>query len=387
MRIIISIVLFLNISILYAQQPRKKELIEEKEAELQTIQVDAFVTTIQEPFMRMQLSEQKSIWKKKVELHPEKAANWLGYYQTTRLYHIQKTGKKLSNSAKEELRQIAEKMLAQAKDYIGESYEKQIVSYYETEEYNYAKAKKYLLAAYKLNPSYSFLYTEMAKYYEFEGKPAERNAMCNKIYAVNDSSYIYRYCKELVKTLPQNSIVFTGGTYDAFALWRAAKANKKSITVISYDFLENNAYRSAVFKKARLKNTTYNKNHNQLYLQRLLKANAAKTNIYLLPTLKTQYLEPVAENIFNIGFAYQYVANANANNIALLYNNLMEFEFGKPNNGESKIMQNLMPGFISLYRYYKKKDNEETAQKIYLRAKYVAQRAGLWSSQYENYFK
>ncbi len=335
--------------------------------------------------LQSRLGVQYKAWEKLIVSHPQNANYWLNYYVNSRLYFQQKDKNRLSNISKESLRQIAEKMDKQLTVALEKSFEKQLVRYYETKENNYKQARQYLLAAYQLNPKNILLYPEMVLHYEIEGQLTQRNSVLNKIDNIGNSTTLYKFSIALLKTIPNNSIVFTNGEYDTYAMYRAAKALKKSVTVVSISLLKNDFYRASILRRYNLKSGWYSKGKLTEYIKNILSINE-KQSIYIAATVSKTILKPLATNIYHTGFAYQYSKNK-VYNISALYENLMKIqESNLLGTQQNELLKNIMPAYVLLYRHYKTKDEEE-AKKVYYKAKGFAQKAGFWSTKYERYFK
>ncbi len=333
-----------------------------------------------------QLKQQKQAWQKLIESKPQAANYWLNYYVSTRLYYQQKDKNELTNTSKENLRIIAEKMDKQLATPLEKSFEKQLIRYYETKQNNYKRAKQYLVAAYKLNPKNTLLYPEMALYYEIEGKTSKRNAMCEKIKNIGSNTAIYKFSIAQLKTLPNKCVIFTNGEFDTYALWQAASKLNKSVIVISYALLKNSFYRDKVFKNTGLKYPLYAANKHKGYLTKFLAANKSKANIYVSSTLNKKYLKTVSNHLYPTGFAYQY-SDTVINTTQKLYANIMEIEASDfINASQNQLLKNIMPAYIILYRQYKT-SNTEVAKRVYNKAKQFAQQMGFWDEKYEQYFK
>lgn len=381
MKIVITIVLLCWAFLLQGQQGNKD--FEEGRTQA-TLSAEQFISPYIDATNTQLLSVQVQAWKQSVEKTPASANGWMNYYMTSRLWYLQSNSNQLSNKAKEQLRQIAEKMDKEAAGELNSTFEKQLVRYFETKDINYNQASKYLLTAYKLNTKSTFLYPELAKYYEIESNTAQRNTFCNSITQVADNTGLYTYSDLLIESLPDGAVLFTNGEYDTYALWRAAASKSKNIKVISYGLLQNKEYREAILKKYNLKSTAYNpKNHNH-YLELLVASNADKS-IFISLTLPKQYISKMVDKLYLTGYAYQYSAIA-IDNISSLYSNLITKATPIATSGGNQIYKNLLQGYIVLYRYYKT-SNAATAKQVHERAKTLGKKAGFWSDKYEAYFK
>jgi hypothetical protein len=333
-----------------------------------------------------QLGVQYKAWEKLIASHPQNAGYWLNYYVSSRLYFQQKDNNRLSNASKESLRQIAEKMDKQLTVALEKSFEKQLVRYYETKENNYKQARQYLLAAYRLNPKNVLLYPEMVLHYEIEGQLTQRNTVLNRIDNIGNNTALYKFSVAQLKTLPKGSVIFTNGTYDTYALLKASNALQKDIKVISLSLLRNEFYRKTILKRYQLKSPVYNAKKFTKYFQSVLNSNSSLGDLYLSATISGEILKPIAGTIYHTGFAYQYSKNK-VYNISALYGNLMQLqESNLLGAQQNELLKNMLPAYILLYRHYKTKD-EEVAKKVYYKAKSLAQKAGFWSTKYEQYFK
>ncbi len=381
MKIVITITLICWAFLLQGQQGTKDFETGKTQA---TLSAEQFVSPYIDAVNTQLLGSQIEAWKLAVEKTPANANGWMNYYMTSRLWYLQSNSNQLSNKAKEQLRQIAEKMDKEAVGDLNTTFEKQLVRYFETKDINYNQASKYLLTAYKLNTKSTFLYPELVKYYEIENNTAQRNAFCDKITQVGDNTGLYTYSTLLIESLPDGAILFTNGEYDTYALWRAAAAKNKNINIISNGLLQSKEYREAVLKKYNLKSAVYNPKKHDRYLELLAASNTDKS-VYISLTLPKQYINKMVDKLYLTGYAYQYSATP-IDNINSLYSNLVTRATPIATSGGNQIYRNLLQGYIVLYRYYKT-SNATTAKQVYEKAKTLGKKAGFWSDKYEAYFK
>lgn len=383
MRIIIVILLITLSSFSYAQSLES----ENKALKAASIAKNTakYISVYQTPSSQNQLYTQHLAWKKEVANQPQKAENWLNYYVSTKLYLQQKDKNELSSYSKESLRQIAEEMDKKLTVPLENSFEKQLVRYYETKAYNYKQAKQYLLYAYKLNKDNELLHPEMVLLFEIENRKTERNRTLDKIKTIAPTTPLYKFTAALLATIPSGSIVFTNGEYDTYALLQASRHQNKEVKVISTSLLKNEYYRTSILKKYKLKQPVYTGGAFTNYLKNVLSFNSDKY-IYISSTVSSDVSKPIAKDIYNTGFAYKY-SETGLDNISTLYSNVMQLNKGKlAIEKHNLLLKNLMPAYITLHRHYKTRD-AATAKKIYEKAKYLAKQVGFWSVNYEQYFK
>lgn len=329
------------------------------------------------PVNTEQLKKQRRAWEQVVKAEPLNPGHWLNYYMVSRLYYLQTNGGMVDSAGKNELAAIASGMDTTISD--GNAFEILMIKYYEA--HTYRQAAVYIEKAIENAPDNSFLETELPKYYYYKNEAEKRNTALSNVREVSGTTAVYGFCRAMAHSLPDSSIIITNGDYDTYATWLGSMTTEKKIDIISIKWLEDEELRIRMLGDAGLKLSGYKKED---AIEQLVKQNPGKKIMFSL-TVNPQYLNGIKESLYNTGFCYQYSGKP-IDNIEALYNNLVLFrtEIYQP-IGSSEVLKNCMPGFITLYRYYKDA-NKERAEESARAAKEIAEKCGFWN-EYSSYFK
>ncbi|HYG14947.1 MAG TPA: hypothetical protein VEC12_04270 [Bacteroidia bacterium] len=325
-----------------------------------------------------QLEYQREAWQKVVQAEPSSAVYWFNYYMAARLYYLQTNGGRVDSTGKRELTAIAVGMDTSVRAEAN-LFEQLMIKYFEAPTYK--QATIYLEKAIEKAPYNSFLQTELPKYYYLINEADKRNTALSNVREVSGTTALYGFCRAMVHSLPDSSIIITNGDYDTYATWLGSMTTRKKLAVISIKWLEDEGMRERMLNDAGLKLSGYKKED---VAEQLIKQNPGKKIMFSL-TVNPGYLNGINKSLYNTGFCYQYSAKP-FDNIEVLYNNLVTFrtEIYKP-IGSSEVLKNCMPGFITLFRYYKDTDKER-AEETAREARKIAEKGGFWN-EYSSYFK
>lgn len=358
------IALFAAIQVLWGQSPGRESL----EQTLNAQRAETLMATHYDATTVKTLQKQISVWEKLCRLESQDAQNWFNYYMVVRLHKQQSNKGVITADGQKLLTSIAAKMDSAITQ---RSFETLMVHYFETTTYE--EAAPLLTEAEKINPQHPIILPELVKYYNHTGNYTLRNLLLQKLPQINRRTGLYALCRAMADNLPDSSYVITNGEYDTYALWLAAENAGKHITVLSLKFVE------------KVRERTDKITSNMPLLQKVVNTVPAGKPTYISLTVNPDYYNTSFLNqLHNIGVCYQY-STAPVDNITILYNTLVKKQpvVTIPAIG-TEILQNLMPGYITLYRHYKTADTVK-AELIKQTAKDFAQQLGFWNN-YQSYF-
>lgn len=325
------------------------------------------------------LKRQMAAWEAVVKEDSENEYYWFNYYMTVRMYCQQTSGGVVTTAKKPILNEIAKNMGLNIKKKAAQSFEQLMVSYFESN--NYDTAVGFLLEAAKMNPENPFIIPEMAKYYAFSGISADKNPWLHKIPEIGDKTALYQYSKALLGTLPNDALLITNGEYDTYAIWKALQVTDKKIRVISLRMIENIGYR-LLLAQSGLDVPSSPSSQKSLFLTNLFYVFGSGFKMYVSLTVPPDTLKQLNRALYNTGFAYQY-SETPIENLEVLYQNLVNNDIvGVIPSYNNEIFKNLMPGYILLHRAA---FDETKRNKIQLKAKEVAEKAGFWG-EFKKFF-
>jgi tetratricopeptide (TPR) repeat protein len=358
------IVLFSATQVLWGQSPGRESL----EQTLNAQRAETFIATHYDATTVKTLQKQMGVWEKLCRLESHDAQNWFNYYMIVRLHKQQSNKGIITAEGQKLLTSIATKMDS-AITYKG--FETFMVHYFEAPDYE--KAIPYLIEAEKIHPQHPIILPELVRYYNYTGNYTQRNTLLQKLPQIGPRTGLYTLCKAMADNLPDSSYVITNGEYDTYALWLAAEKAGKHITVLSLKFAE------------KVHERTDKITSNMPLLQKVVNTIPVGKPTYISLTVNPDYYHPsLLPQLHNIGVCYQY-SSVPVDNITVLYNTLVKKQpvVTIPAVG-TEVLQNLMPGYITLYRYYKITDTVN-AEQVKQAAKGFAQQLGFWNN-YQSYF-
>lgn len=220
-----------------------------------------------------------------------------------------------------------------------------------------------LLLAYNLNPTYSELYFELAKYYELKGDKLKKKEFCNKLKKSNLTPSLREYAYNTLMSVEQNGILVTYGENDTYPLWILQNIEniRTDVKILNYNLLMNRGYRDQVKNKLGLR---FSKSYstNVTILKDVAVKNRRKPIYYSL-TISHIVLKELKGNLYSTGLALKYSRTTFDNSEILKIN--WENKFSKkyisnPSISLTSKQMNLnyvLP-LIQLSNYYKNNNRE-----------------------------
>lgn len=315
---------------------------------------------------------QQKLWKEEVKTHPKSENAWENYYRAVRTITLLENNSPLGTKS-----DPAMAVLDEMEIQIPNSY-----------TFNFAKGNQlgswnkesiiYTKRAYHLEPNNPRTYPNLVVYHEMHGELSERKAINEKwFYGNYYSSGLLNYHSNLLNSLDQNAIIFTGGDNDSYPIWLLQDVMKlrPDVTVINRFMAGSPIYLSTIFKRLGLKVSPSKINSFEFkfdispeerddYLVRLIKfiAKNCTRPVYTGLTLGTRSLEAIENELYLIGLANKYAPNG-FDNLAVLKDNMMNnyrLDYLEQQYYiETKIdivnlcNQNYIPCFLTLFDHYK----------------------------------
>jgi len=234
-------------------------------------------------------------------------------------------------------------------------------------------AEKYLVDAYKIDPNDEESFDEVLEYANWKNNSELEREVAQKIKA--SSKYeqaIYQYSEELLRSIPNGSVLITSGEIETITgrVLQLINGKSKDITIIRKEWLESNRYTVARLNELGLNwNTTYG--DLRPVLQNLIESNSGK-NFYLSLTLPKSDFSYMSDRLFLTGLAYKYstIPIDNLNQIQNNWEGIFLQKVIEKNTLENygkKLLSNYLISGIKLYHYYI--SQEETKKAKNLKAK------------------
>lgn len=238
-----------------------------------------------------------------------------------------------------------------------------------------------LLMAYQLNPTFSELYFELAKFYEFSGNTLNKKVFCEKLKVAKLTPALREYAYNTLMSVEKNGILVTYGENDTYPIWvlQTTENVRTDVKILNFDLLMNTKYRTRVATENGLVFAkSYSKNIQ--ILQDVATKNANKP-IYFALTVSHLVLQDLKKNLYSTGLTLKYSSN-NYDNLPVLKQN-WETGFAKTylinpaNPALSKQMNlNYVLPMILLATYYKENNMETSYKAIKQQILAIAKNAG-----------
>jgi hypothetical protein len=281
--------------------------------------------------------EQAQAWKKEIEKDPSNANAWFNYYRAHRsLLALDTTDKR----PMEERRKIVDEILAGMKKNIPDSYEYNLVKWMVSG--NNFDSVQYLKNADALGEGQWEHYDDMIIWGEVDRDITKRDAYSKKWFESGQASTGFLYFNyNVIMGLKPHAIIFTGGDNDTYPLWiLQSQGIRRDVTVLNLSLLLIDNYRDRIFKELGISkydfmeeykkqdsngssgNDDWNKayDHFRKAIIKHVAANKKEYPVYIGLTVDQAYNEPVEENLYLTGLAYQYSSQA-LDNMAQLKRN------------------------------------------------------------------
>lgn len=268
-------------------------------------------------------------WKKEINSNPYSENAWFNYFKANRYRNMFDTKTDFNVKSK-----IMTDLLDSMKKYIPDSFTYNYCMYWNGG--NNFELSNYLFKAYSIKQDYSELSPDFIVYYEVNFKPEMRDFFIKEWYNTREiAPDLLNFAYNLLMSLDNNAIIFTGGDNDTYPLWmvQSVLGIRKDVTVLNSSLIMIDSYRKGIFEKVGLPNiskpepqSTDDKNW-EIIMSRFFKELTEKnTNrpIYFALTLHPDLTSKIQDKLYLTGLAYKY-SSKSFDNIAALKKNWSKF--------------------------------------------------------------
>lgn len=318
--------------------------------------------------------QQAKLWKNEIDKNPKNAEAWYNYYLATEYSYFDHP-RESEKEINAKLNKIIKDM---ARDIPG-TYEYYYLAY-RYDETNISNLEK----AFQLRPDYPETYYGLIVYYEMNGDNEKVQQFYEKLYQSKDIvSGLVNYNHNVLMSTEKNAILFTNGDNDTFPaeMLQRIKGIRKDVTVLNVHLIQKNkSYLERLLKQKNitidLKNiATENRAQFIAKLCKNLAENYPDIPIYFALTVNKSYREPLQDDLYIVGLAFQYNPQNKLDNLALLKKNLeknfrldyLTYDWYSETHIVTKsivrkLNTNYVTPFVMLYEHYKTSGEKEHAK-------------------------
>lgn len=312
--------------------------------------------------------EQASLWNNEIKKDKNNAYAWYNYYRATRNQLRLDTNDKRSHDEKATILNNIVNDMGQA---VSESFEYNLSRWLIGGNDN--QYLPHLKKAATMGAEREEIVSEMINWGE-----TDRNITMRDKYAAlwfNSklaSPGLLNYNYNVMAGLKPNAILLTVGDNDTYPIWQLqSQGIRKDITVLNLSLLNIDTYRDKVFKELNISkwdtalHSGKSINDNNTYIAEIIRHIATNTGhhpVYVALTTGEEYTNPVADNLYLTGLAYEY-SDQPIDNMALLKKNFeqnyaldyIEHRFFKDISEYYTICvnENYIVPMLKLYDHYK----------------------------------
>lgn len=347
----------------------------------------SFATCLKSPSWYKQ---QQQLWKQEITKTPTNAYAWYNYYRSTRnAIRTDTTDKRTHEQKVKELNTLVEEMAVA----VPSSFEYNLCKW--MNEGNNMKFISYLEQAEKLGEGRFEHLPDLIVWGEMERNLTKRDKYSMEIFESKEySPGLMYYNHNVLAGLKENAIVLTCGDNDTYPLWiLQARGIRRDVTVINASLIMVDSYRTKLFKELGIgdwegdekymEGKTNTEEINQRYQKKLI-AHLAKNNkhfsVYLALTCGESYSQPIADQLYLTGLAYEY-SEKPIDNIAWLKRNFEQvyaldyieksFFYDISAYYTSLTNNNYVIPMIKLYDHYKLADDLAQAERLKKRILFI----------------
>ena len=266
--------------------------------------------------------EQAELWKKEIDKNPKNTEAWYNYYNAVRYARYEETIETKDKKAR------LEKIIQDMGEAIPGTYE-----YYLLKFWNHYSVKdvSVLEKAYQLEPDKPDTYYGFISHQEFTGKYRDMKEFCHKLYDSKDvAPGLVSYNYNVLASTEKDAILLTNGDNDTYPIWmlQHALGIREDVTVLNLS-ISRHAERSYLERKLRERGIRIDldqlpERRNESFVAEFCKTLAEKypeIPVYFALTVYKNHFEPITDDLYIVGLAYQY-SPERIDNLALLKKNL-----------------------------------------------------------------
>jgi len=202
--------------------------------------------------------EQAAAWKKVLDKDPSNAPAWQYYFTANRMARI--TDRHQWEAGRGNPFMDPDEIVAGAARAIPETFESIYIRIW-NQGGDYSGYEKDLFRANELCKGCPEILDELALYYEINRNPSKRKEINKQWFRSNDiPAGILNYNYNVMQTLGDNEILFTGGDMDTYPLWmlQDVQGVKPGVTVLNLSLLANADYRKRIFAELKISDVQVN---------------------------------------------------------------------------------------------------------------------------------
>jgi hypothetical protein len=266
--------------------------------------------------------EQAELWKKEIDKNPKNTEAWYNYYNAVRYARFEETIDTKDKKAR------LEKIIKDMGEAIPGTYVYYLLKYWDSYS---VKDVSVLQKAYELDPDKPDTYYGFISHQEFTGKYKEMKKFCKKLYDSKDiAPGLVSYNYNVLASTEKNAILFTNGDNDTYPVWmlQHALGIREDVTVLNLS-ISRRAERSYLERKLKERGISIDldalpdrmdKNFVPEFCKTLAE-KYPKIPVYFALTVYKNHFEPITDDLYIVGLAYQY-SPERIDNLALLKKNM-----------------------------------------------------------------
>jgi hypothetical protein len=266
--------------------------------------------------------EQAELWKKEIEKNPKNTEAWYNYYNAVRYARFEET-----IHTEDKMARLA-KIIEDMGEAIPGTYVYYLLKFWDSYS---VKDVSVLQKAYELDPDKPDTYYGFISHQEYAGKYKEMKKFCQKLYESKDiAPGLVSYNYNVLASTEEDAILFTNGDNDTYPVWmlQHALGIREDVTVLNLS-ISRRTERSYLERKLKERGIkiyldAIPDRMDKNFVPEFCKTLAEKypeIPVYFALTVYKNHFEPITDDLYIVGLAYQY-SPERIDNLALLKKNL-----------------------------------------------------------------
>jgi hypothetical protein len=311
---------------------------------------------------------QLGLWKEYVTKNQNDAAAWYNYYSAARAI------KNLNWQEPKEYAAWGEKCTKIANDAykaVPNTFEGNHILWWDSG--NDESKRSYLMRAHEIDPNDTRAFDDLMIYYELNRDQEKFAELCKKIYECGElPASILNWGYNVLAELDENSIVFTNGDNDTYALWivQQVKGFRKDVTVINSYLITVESYYQKLFAELGLP-----RYEGELPgIHKAIFENEKDIPVYVdVCGIKFFEKDSIMDKVYLTGLSYKYCENE-MDNISLIRRNYEkrylldylthQFSVHQSDAIGDSFSELYIPSMIKLYKHYRESEEFEEMKNI-----------------------